>query len=119
RHPRRRRRRRHRLGGRGRLTRQYRESQVTNRRAAHMGKNETAANVRMEPLEPRDLLSAGDLDLTFNKSGIVHGPNFSAAAALVVQPRDGKIVVNVETADPASPRELTLTRYNSDGSLDQ
>src|SRR5438105_3682162 len=68
---------------------------------------------RLEPLEDRMLLIAGQLDPTFGAGGKVL-TDFSStvmgpANALVLQP-DGKIVV--------AGGAFVLVRYNSDGNLD-
>jgi uncharacterized delta-60 repeat protein len=71
---------------------------------------------QLETLEARELLSAGDLDLTFGTGGKVitdfTGNLPAFAYAVAVQP-DGKMVVAGD-----SPQDLTVARYNADGSLD-
>jgi hypothetical protein len=75
---------------------------------------------RLESLEGRILLNAGDLDATFGGAGVVTG-NYGMQApgpqSIVVQP-DGKIVVGVLDGRAAGTGDFTLVRYNPDGSLD-
>jgi len=68
----------------------------------------------LDPLEPRRLLSAGDLDSTFGGDGVVTTDLGSGnyAAATVVQP-DGKILV----AGSAGGDAIVL-RYTTSGALD-
>ncbi|HLJ92667.1 MAG TPA: DUF4214 domain-containing protein [Gemmataceae bacterium] len=72
---------------------------------------------RLEQLEGRTLLSAGDLDPILGTGGKVvmnfQGPVSATALAMAAQP-DGKIVV--AGTDPAV--DILLARYNPDGSLD-
>lgn len=75
----------------------------------------------LERLEPRVLLSAGDLDLTFGSGGKVvtnlTGGFDAAASAIVLS--DGKILVGGRVTPPnTGGASLVLARYNSDGSLD-
>lgn len=77
---------------------------------------------RLERLEDRLLLSAGDLDTTFGTGGKVitdFGPgNINTVDTLAIQP-DGKILVAGHTqASSSSPSLIALARYNSDGTLD-
>jgi uncharacterized delta-60 repeat protein len=77
---------------------------------------------RLEVLESRTLLSAGELDPTFGTGGKVV-TDFGAGSknvvdAVAVQP-DGKIIVAGKTQPtPSSHSRLALARFNSDGSLD-
>src|SRR5437868_3525494 len=75
---------------------------------------------RLERLEDRRLLAAGDLDPTFGMASQVttdfQGPADSSGQALAVQP-DGKIVM-VGGPEIFNARGWFLTRYNPDGSLD-
>ena len=64
-------------------------------------------------------LSNGDYDLTLNNSGTVttsFGANDARAYALALQP-DGKVVLGGYSYN-GSNDDFTLTRYNTDGSLD-
>ncbi len=62
-------------------------------------------------------LAAGPgLDPTFNGTGIVINPAFEHAAAMVIQPADGKIVVAGSICQEKC--SFALARYNSDGSPD-
>ena len=77
-------------------------------------------SLRLEPLEQRRLLSAGDLDSTFGSGGIVTtdflqlGNDY--AKDVMVQP-DGKTVVVGEMNTGASTA-FAVVRYKMDGSLD-
>src|SRR5258708_6073109 len=75
---------------------------------------------RLEALESRRLLSAGDLDVSFGTGGRVTtdlGAN-DVGAAVAVQP-NGQIVVVGSTAPVfSSHTDFALARYNADGSLD-
>src|SRR5688500_6538323 len=80
------------------------------------------APCRAEPLEPRRLLSAADLDPSFADAGRVFfdGPDFasaerSTAAAVALQP-DGKLLL-AGGGGAGSPRGA-VARFNPDGSLD-
>src|SRR5260370_24420533 len=83
---------------------------------------------RLELLEDRTLLNAGDVDPAFGTAGKLvtdfSGPIPASADAAVIQP-DGKIVVagtgtSHGPSFPPTPnnRDLLLARYNSDGTLD-
>jgi uncharacterized delta-60 repeat protein len=77
---------------------------------------------RLEILEDRILLTAGDLDPTFGIGGKVvtdfGAGSMNRVEALTLQP-DGKILLAGETqATPCSRSLLALARYNSDGTLD-
>src|SRR5262245_15626958 len=80
------------------------------------------ARLRLEPLEDRCLLSAGDLDLAFGANGKVlttFSGGFAAAASVAVQP-DGKLVVAgvTLTFNTTNSEDFALVRYNANGSLD-
>src|SRR5262245_11230873 len=82
----------------------------------------TPARPRLEQLEARCLLSAGDLDATFGTLGKVlttFSGGFAEAASVAVQP-DGKLVVAGVTATfgTSGSEDFALVRYNPDGSLD-
>jgi uncharacterized delta-60 repeat protein len=83
------------------------------------GRRQTA-HPAVEPLEARDLLSAGALDPTWNLTGqaSVSFTNFSPdnAQAVALQ-TDGKVVVAGCVSGPAS-FDGALARFNADGSLD-
>jgi uncharacterized delta-60 repeat protein len=72
---------------------------------------------QVEALEDRCLLSAGGaLDTTFGGTGVVTtslSKNGDSASAVLIQPWDGKIVVAGSSAG-----NMSLARYNADGSLD-
>jgi uncharacterized delta-60 repeat protein len=76
---------------------------------------------RLEELEGRVLLSAGDLDPSFGTGGKVttnFGPSsMNAASALALQ-SDGKMVVAGTTAGSSGRPEFAIARYNADGTLD-
>jgi uncharacterized delta-60 repeat protein len=79
---------------------------------------------RVESLEPRRLLSAGDLDPTFGVGGKVttdfsngHGATEETARAAVVVQGDGKLLVAGGVAD-AGGSNFALVRYDRDGTLD-
>jgi uncharacterized delta-60 repeat protein len=73
---------------------------------------------QVEALEDRCLLSAGDLDPTFgNGAGYVTtslSRGNDTANAVLIQPWDGKIVV----VGSSGGGDMSLTRYNTDGTLD-
>ena len=77
---------------------------------------------RVEPLEPRRLLSAGDLDPTFGGDGKVVtdvvGPVDALAAAVTVALPDGRLVVAGQVRH-AGGTNFALARYHADGSLDR
>src|SRR5882762_5533538 len=65
--------------------------------------------------------SSGDLDSTFGSGGIVTTPIGAldaAAAALAVQPQDGKIVVAGLAGNAFNVWDAALLRYNANGTLD-
>src|SRR5216683_4118197 len=76
---------------------------------------------RLEELEARTLLNAGDLDPTFGTGGKIlknlQGPIEAIASATAIQP-DGKIVVAGTGYNNTAVQDLLLARYNLDGSLD-
>jgi len=75
---------------------------------------------RLEPLESRTLLSAGDLDPTFGMGGKVttdFPPSTNSSASSIAVQLDGKIVV-AGTAFRTGGNSFALARYNVDGSLD-
>jgi uncharacterized delta-60 repeat protein len=79
------------------------------------------ARPKLERLEGRELLSAGDLDPTFGVGGKVLSGNFLGSQddvphALVRQP-DGKVVA-AGTSFASGRSSVSLVRYNADGSLD-
>jgi uncharacterized delta-60 repeat protein len=76
--------------------------------------------LRLEALEHRFLLSAGEPDPGFGTGGQVSmhfdlGP--ALVASVLVQP-DAKIVVAGTVTSSAGPGSFALVRYNADGSLD-
>ncbi len=74
--------------------------------------------LRVEPLEDRRMLSAGDLDPTFGMHGLVTTDfeSDNAGYGMAVQ-TDGKIVV-VGNSHSGDQRDFAVARYNTDGSLD-
>jgi uncharacterized delta-60 repeat protein len=75
---------------------------------------------RLEILESRLLLNAGDLDPTFGSGGIVMTSlqGLDRAHSLALQ-ADGKIVAGGFSANSSgNSAELALVRYNPDGTLD-
>jgi uncharacterized delta-60 repeat protein len=78
-------------------------------------------NVGGGVLEVARLTSAGSLDAGWGTSGrvttAVLGPSVDQAANLVLTQPDGKIVV-VGTSFAQADTELSVARYNADGSLD-
>src|SRR5262249_24021387 len=79
--------------------------------------------VSVEALECRLLLSAGDLDTTFNTSGKAEiyfdlgGSNGDDGRAVAIQP-DGKIVVVGAVERDSSNYDFGISRLNPDGSPD-
>jgi uncharacterized delta-60 repeat protein len=88
---------------------------------------------RAEALEHRVLLSASDLDLSFDADGklVIPYHGSESAQALLVQPGDGKIVVVGSRAfdpnfgntiggvpNPRTEVDTFLARFNRDGSVD-
>jgi uncharacterized delta-60 repeat protein len=75
-------------------------------------------------LEGRLLLNAGDLDTTFDGDGYVSLStpghiSLDTAAAVKVQPNDGKILVAGDVFnDRGKGRQFQVVRLNADGSLD-
>ena len=76
---------------------------------------------RVEALEGRALLAAGDLDVTFGQGGVVlteFGAGITNLASLALQP-DGKIVAEGYVSGPGEIlSDVAVARYNPDGSLD-
>jgi uncharacterized delta-60 repeat protein len=71
----------------------------------------------IEALEPRRLLSAGQLDPTFGSGGKIADPTHPGANSVVVQ-TDGK-VVEAGLASYGAQAVLSLARFNVDGTPDQ
>jgi uncharacterized delta-60 repeat protein len=74
----------------------------------------------VERLETRDLLTAGDLDLSFGSGGLVVNdlsPSTDGAIDVIFQ-ADGKIVAGGYTTNSQGERDSVLRRYNTNGSLD-
>jgi uncharacterized delta-60 repeat protein len=72
--------------------------------------------LRLEALEERTLLNAGDLDPTFGNGGLVvtnFGDTFASGNTLAVQ-ADGRILI----AGQYAAHDFGLARFNSDGSPD-
>ena len=73
----------------------------------------------IEPLEPRTLLSAGDLDFTFGKGGIVtQSLDHDAQLPVVAVESDKRIVVAFVGDFRSTTARLTLERFMSSGKLD-
>ena len=74
---------------------------------------------RLEPLEDRRLLAAGDLDLTFGTGGIVATDFGTGDIGLdaAVQP-DGKLLVAGQSNASGTDIDLLVARYANDGTLD-
>jgi uncharacterized delta-60 repeat protein len=77
----------------------------------------------METMEPRQFLSAGQLDPSFGTAGIAQINNGLAGASAVSLQSDGKIVVNAEhdVSDGTITRigqDSTQVRFNADGTID-
>ena len=73
----------------------------------------------IEALEARQLLAAGDLDLTFGVSGKVttaFGASQDYGYSVAVQ-SDGKIVVAGSSSN-GSNDDFAVARYNTNGTLD-
>lgn len=74
-----------------------------------------------EPLEPRRLLSAGDLDATFGTGGaaaVDSDGNNEQLGAMLVQP-DGRILLAGSSRYGNGPEsDYVLARLNADGSVD-
>jgi uncharacterized delta-60 repeat protein len=75
--------------------------------------------LRVERLEDRRVLDAGDLDLTWGGDGLVQTSlsQSDGGHALVIQP-DGKVVVGGVYAPKSGNQDFAVIRYNIDGSLD-
>ena len=74
----------------------------------------------VESLERREVLTAGDLDLSFGSGGFVVNdlsPSNDAAIDVIFQ-ADGKIVAGGYTTNSRGERDSVLRRYNTNGSLD-
>lgn len=69
---------------------------------------------RLEPLEPRIACSAGDLDTTFNGTGMQVIPSASDSANAVAVQSDGKVVLVGPSAGP----EFEVARLDADGQPD-
>ncbi|HEX8524728.1 MAG TPA: hypothetical protein VF669_20915 [Tepidisphaeraceae bacterium] len=72
--------------------------------------------VAWETLEPRTLLSAGDLDTSFSVDGVASSSLKGNGVEVQVQP-DGKAVV-AGTAQVSDKRTLIVMRFNGDGGID-
>ena len=76
---------------------------------------------RAQPLEPRTLFVAGELDFTFGGGdGIVSHPDagrHAGAIAAIILP-DGKLVVAGTTSTARTQADFLLARYNADGTPD-
>jgi uncharacterized delta-60 repeat protein len=97
------------------------------RRHAAPARPSRSYRVCLEVLEDRCLLSAGQLDTTFNPSGsppgtvsTVFSKNLNSGDYAVALQSDGRIVAAGYGYNPKSPNVsyFELARYNTDGSLD-
>jgi uncharacterized delta-60 repeat protein len=80
---------------------------------------EAPRRLRLEALEERTLLNAGDLDPTFGNGGVVvtnFGAPFAGASTLAVQ-ADGRILIAGQIFGQFG-YQFGLARFNSDGSPD-
>ncbi|MDB5323331.1 MAG: hypothetical protein JWN40_4962 [Phycisphaerales bacterium] len=78
----------------------------------------TRAHPQVETLEPRQLLSAGDIDTTFGRRGSVLVPGLASLTDLAVQ-SSGKILILGADGKPEFPSsQYHLVRLNIDGSVD-
>ncbi len=78
------------------------------------------AHLLFEPLENRQLMSAGALDQTFGVHGVnshQFTPGFTPTA-MAIQ-KDGKIVVAGNSGDAGGKISYAVVRYNANGTLDQ
>jgi uncharacterized delta-60 repeat protein len=95
-------------------------NRTTRKHSSARRQRPAAVSARLELLEDRCLLSAGQLDPTFGNGGLVTtdvpGATNDYAADITVTQPDGKIVV-VGTISVVNTG-LAVARYNADGSLD-
>jgi uncharacterized delta-60 repeat protein len=78
----------------------------------------TRAHPQVEALEPRQLLSAGDIDTSFGRRGSTLVPGLASLTDVAVQ-SSGKILLLGADGDPVFPSsQYHLLRLNLDGSLD-
>lgn len=87
------------------------------------GRPTRGRNLRLEPLEQRQMLDAGGLDPTFGDGGIVTtdlGDDGYSWADDVVSERqdDGKLLAAGLRYSNAGSDDFAVTRFNADGSLD-
>lgn len=76
---------------------------------------------RVEPLESRVLFAAGDLDMSFNGVGKVTLDYFSRndfGNAVAVQSDNKVLVAGTASTGTTTGTDVTVARYNVDGSLD-
>ena len=98
-------------------------SKISFREHSHYEKRRRTVRdqLRLERLEERTTLNAGDLDTTFGNLGIAvtkFDSSFDDPSTMLVQ-SDGKvIVVGLTHVGPNGSRDLALARYLPDGSLD-
>jgi uncharacterized delta-60 repeat protein len=85
-------------------------------------RNHARSTSIFEPLEPRQLMSGGELDTTFNRTGsnsiapIATGVHYTASDVAVQA--DGKSVVT-GTSSSANLTQFMTARFNTDGTLDK
>ena len=91
-------------------------------RGLRSGKLRRGAAIRVEPLESRTFLSAGDLDPTFGTGGLVT-TDFAGSAAdrprQIALQDDGKLLeVAWHSGFGVGEPQLAVSRFNADGTLD-
>ena len=96
-----------------RFTHSFQSSKIQSNRASRRAVLNTAVRCGMEALESRRMLSAGQLDPTFGKGGIVTDNTLPSASTLAVQ-SDGKVVEASQFFG-----HISLARFNADGSPDK
>ena len=88
--------------------------------SSHRDPSRAPYRPRVEGLEVRTLLSAGDLDPTFGIGGRVltdiGQPASDEARSVTAVQSDGDVIVVGTTSQ--SPNQILVARYNADGSLD-
>jgi uncharacterized delta-60 repeat protein len=99
----------------------HQQARSPGRSASGRGRRPGAVRAGAESLEPRRLLSAGDLDPSFNGTGqatVDFGPGASAFAVAPAVQADGRTVVAGYVAGPAG-KHIAVARFNVDGTLDR
>ena len=96
-----------------RFTHLFQSAKIQSIRASRRAALNSAVRCGMESLESRRLLSAGQLDPTFGKGGIVTDNTLPVASAIAVQ-SDGKVLEASQFFG-----HISLARFNADGSPDK